>query len=175
MENRSVTGFQSPQIEEIKLNNYIDGYFEDMRDKNAKSNLARIVETYNLSLTEISENELFQFPKEYSPDLNTSNFIFMMDDDPNGLNANYFLDYEDYSPDCYYFHPPEGKKRLDIFIDIINEMFNETKSTRLVIALTDSGYIYSTKRVKLENLREVIHDDFEKEDGVPDRLYDITV
>lgn len=145
-----------------------------MHDKNAKANLAKIAEIYTFNLKEIPEDELLGFPKEYLPNPDKVNFIFTISDEPGGNDADYFIGYDDYSPDCDFIYPTEGKKRLDIFVNIIKEMFDKTASTRLVIALTDSGYIYSTKKVKLLDLRKVLHADL-KVNGASDRLYDITI
>lgn len=49
----------------------------------------------------------------------------------------------------------------------------QSKCSKLVISLTDSGYIYSYKSIVFAHLSEILLDDFEKNQGVPDTLYEI--
>lgn len=65
------------------------------------------------------------------------------------------------------------KDRLLILIDILKDMMIQSKCSKLVISLTDSGYIYSYKSIVFAHLSEILLDDFEKNQGVPDTLYEI--
>ena len=155
------------------MNDYIFGYLENMRADNAESILTNIAMQYNCGLKQMPQSTLFGFPETYLPDPNISHFIFTITHSPESCEADYFIDYYDYSPDADFISPTEGKKRLDILINILHDMFIKTECERLVVSLTDSGYAYSTQKVRLSDLRQVLHADLAI-DAPPDRLYDIT-
>lgn len=154
------------------MNNYIIGYLEDIKIQNLDSILKKITEHYGIGLKKIAETELFQFSEQYLPNRNKKNFIFAMSDSPNCEEADYLIDYEDYAPDYDMHFPTVGKERLKILVQILKTMIEQSKAAKLVISLTDSGYIYSTKSIKLSDLEKTLISDFELE-APPDRLYEI--
>lgn len=95
-----------------------------------------------------------------------------MSDSPNCEEADYLIDYEDYAPDYDMHFPTVGKERLKILVQILKTMIKQSKAAKLVISLTDSGYIYSTKSIKFSDLEKTLISDFELE-APPDRLYEI--
>ena len=134
------------------MNNYIDGYLAGIQYSNSKSILDRIAENYGIGLKEVSFKQLFQFPEEYLPDESKNNFIFSMSDSPDRQEADYLIDYLDYAPEMQNKFPSSGRDRLLILIKILQEMMVNTKCSKLVVSLTDSGYIYSFKNIKFAGL-----------------------
>lgn len=154
------------------MNNYIVGYLEGIQTQDSDSVLEKLAEEYGVGLKKITKKELFQFSECYLPGNNKNNFIFSMSDLPDCEEADYLIDYLDYAPEMDMKFPSIGKDRLKMLVRILIEMINQTRALKLVISLTDSGYIYSTKLVKLSDLEETLLADFEEE-APPDRLYEI--
>ena len=155
------------------MNNYIIGYLAKIQCTNYKMVLNEIAKKYDIGLKEILIEQLSQFTEKYLPNKNQTNFIFSMSDDPEREEADYLMDYLDYAPEMQSKFPSSGKERLLILISILKDMVIQSKCSKLVISLTDSGYIYSYKRIKFNQLSEVLLDDFEKNQGAPDTLYEI--
>lgn len=155
------------------MNNYILGYLAGIQCSNSKSILKKIAENYGIGLKEILPEQLFQFTEEYLPNKDENNFIFSMSDSPDCEEADYLIDYLDYAPEMQNRFPPLGKDRLLILIKILQEMMIQTNCSKLVISLTDSGYIYSYKNIKFNELSKKLLSDFEVSQGAPDTLYKI--
>lgn len=154
------------------MNNYIFGYLAKVHYSNSKAILEKIAVKYDIGLKEILPEQLFQFTTKYLPNKNETNFIFSITDSPDSEEANYLIDYLDYAPEIQTKFPPLGINRLQILISILQEMANQTKCARLVISLTDSGYIYSYKRLKSNELAKTLLADFAVNQGAPDTLYE---
>ena len=155
------------------MNNYIFGYLAGINYNNSKLILEKIAIKYGIGLKEILPEQLFQFTDKYLPDKNDTNFIFSMSDCPDCEEADYLIDYLDYAPEMQSKFPPLGRDRLQILISILEEMIIKTKCSKLVISLTDSGYIYSYKVIKFAELSKTLLSDFELNQGAPDTLYEI--
>lgn len=155
------------------MNNYIFGYLAGIKCNNSNSILKKIATNYGIGLKEISPEQLFQFPHKYLPNKSETNFIFSMTDYPDSEEADYLIDYVDYAPEMQSKFPPLGKDRLLILISILQEMITQTNCSKLVISLTDSGYIYSYKSIKFNELSKTLLSDIEASQGAPDMLYEI--
>ncbi|OCG19529.1 hypothetical protein A9G11_09915 [Gilliamella sp. wkB108] len=155
------------------MNNYILGYLSGINYNNSKSILKKIAIKYGIGLKEILPEQLFQFTDRYLPNKNDNNFIFSMSDCPDCEEADYLIDYLNYDPEMQSKFPPLGIDRLQILISILKDMIIQTKCSKLVISLTDSGYIYSYKVIKFDELSKTLLSDFELNQGAPDTLYEI--
>lgn len=155
------------------MNNYIFGYLAEIKCNNYKQVLDEIAGKYGIGLKEILTEQLFQFTEKYLPNKNQTNFVFSMSDSAERVEADYLIDYLDYAPEMQCKFPSSGKDRLLILIDILKDMMIQSKCSKLVISLTDSGYIYSYKSIVFAHLSRILLDDFEKNQGVPDTLYEI--
>jgi hypothetical protein len=155
------------------MNNYIVGYLAGINYNNSKSILKKIATNYGIGLKEILPEQLFQFTEQYLPNKSETNFIFSMSDSPDSEEADYLIDYLDYAPEMQSKFPSLGRDRLLILINILQEMMTLTNCSKLVISLTDSGYIYSYKNIKFIELSKTLLWDFEVNEGAPDTLYEI--
>ncbi len=155
------------------MSNDVRGYLE-LPSSTSTSTLIQVIEgKCNISLGEIFYDELYNFPILERPNKNRNNFIFVIGDGPKELSASYLIDYLDYASEADIGFPTKGKDRLDILLKSINYLFELSKTPKMIIALTDSNQITTIKKIKLSELYDVIHADFEEYQGPPDTLYEI--
>ncbi|WP_109399425.1 hypothetical protein [Proteus sp. TJ1640] len=155
------------------MSNDICGYIEPPLNKKASDNLKRYIESQNIGITNISKDELYNFPDEFLP--SKDSYIFLISDRTDYPNATYLIDYLDYAPEAEIGFPCGAKERLNILLDVLNDIFIVTNIQKMVIALTECNQIEKVKRIKLSEMRKIIHADFEEYQAPPDTLYEIMV
>ncbi|MEX6162710.1 hypothetical protein AB6G16_14420 [Proteus mirabilis] len=94
---------------------------------------------------------------------------------PNYPNATYLIDYLDYAPEAEIGFPCGAKERLNILLNVLGDIFVMTGAQKMVVALTECNQIEKVKRIKLSEMRDIIHADFEEYQAPPDTLYEIIV
>ncbi|CCK17536.1 hypothetical protein BN136_3546 [Cronobacter universalis NCTC 9529] len=57
---------------------------------------------------------------------------------------------------------------------MLSDIFSITNAQKMLVALTECSQIETIKKIKLCELYDVIHKDFELYQGPPDTLYEIT-
>ncbi|MEQ4925512.1 hypothetical protein [Proteus hauseri] len=134
--------------------------------------LKKYMEDNYLNINEITKMELFNYPDEYLP--GDECFIFDIADGKNSINATYLIDYLEYDPETADIgFPPDPKERLNILLDTLSEMINISNAKKMVVSLNECEQIETIKKIKLSELYEVIHADFEEYQAPPDTLYEI--
>lgn len=139
------------------------------------NNLLEYVSSVGAGFFEIEEKSLYNFPEEIAPKDNC--LMFIIGDKPGYPNATYLMD-------CYNFYDPESSsigfstnpnERLNLLLDIIENVFLLLKSKKMIIVLTDSGQVDAIKKISISEVRKVIGKDFKIYQGAPDTLYEITL
>ena len=135
-------------------------------------NLNDYTKFQKIGIAKIKKEELYNFPNELIP---TSDcYSFLISDRPHYPNASYLIDYLDYAPEADIGFPVEGKARLNILLDVLSDIFSITNAQKMLVALTECSQIETIKKIKLCEIYDVIHKDFELYQGPPDTLYEIT-
>ena len=157
------------------MSNDVRGYIELLDGADLAPSINAIEQKYDIGIGAITNDELYNFPPSTLPDSNRINFIFVIGDDNQYYNASYLIDYLDYAPEADIGFPVGARDRLNILLDTLAEMFKTTNAQKMVVALTDCNQIETIKKIKLSELYDVIHADFEEYQAPPDTLYEITV
>ncbi|WP_455813235.1 hypothetical protein [Pseudomonas graminis] len=156
------------------MSNDVRGYIAPALTSAEKDSLQSYTSQSEIGIVVISQDELYNFPLEYTP-LNAE-MAFRIGDRPDYPNATYLIDYDEYSPGrLHHGFPPGGKDRLNILLDTLVNMIKLTNAEKMVVALTECNQIETIKKITLSELYDVIHADFEKYQAPPDTLYEITV
>ncbi|OHT22747.1 hypothetical protein [Providencia stuartii] len=126
----------------------------------------------SLNIRVITRKELFNYPDEYLPE--DGCFIFDIADGENSINATYLIDYLEYDPKTADIgFPPDPKERLNILLDTLSEMIKTSNAKKMVVSLNECEQIETIKKIRVSELYEVIHADFEEYQAPPDTLYEI--
>lgn len=156
------------------MSNDVCGYVTAELNIELAKNLADFIKKNELGIQEISKGELYNFPSNYMPV--DGEYCFLIGDVPGHPNATYLIDYYQYDPvTADIGFPANPKERLDILIDTLIDIINVTKATKMVVAITECNQIDNIKKIKLLEMRDAIHADFEKYQAPPDTLYEVTV
>lgn len=156
------------------MSNDVYGYLVPSLGDSEMAALKVYISKSSLNIQLIKSDELFGYPPDFVPtgDL----FIFDIADGPNSTNATYLIDYDEYDPETSDIgFPPGAKDRLNILLDTLADMVRITNAQKMVVALTECNQIETIKKIKLSELYDVIHADFEEYQAPPDTLYEITV
>ncbi|ENG4187405.1 hypothetical protein ABN306_21665 [Providencia huaxiensis] len=125
-----------------------------------------------LNIRVITKMELFNYPAEYLPE--DGCFIFDIADGKNSINATYLIDYLEYDPETADIgFPPDPKERLNILLDTLSEMIKISNAKKMVVSLNECEQIETIKKIRVFELYDVIHADFEEYQAPPDTLYEI--
>ncbi|EBR8158331.1 hypothetical protein NIP80_004763 [Salmonella enterica] len=155
------------------MSNDVCGYIEPLLSKDAKNNLYSYVNNQNIGIASIQRNQLYNFPVNLLPD--EGSWIFLISDKPGYPNASYLIDYLDYAAEADIGFPHKGKDRLNLLLDVLAKIFMITNAKKMVVALTECNQIEKIKKIKLSEMYNVIHSDFEEYQAPPDTLYEITM
>jgi hypothetical protein len=155
------------------MSNDVRGYVSYSDEKDLISLVVSIEQKYNIGLKSIEVNKLYNFPSSTLPSNDRRTFFFVIGDDNQYYNASFLIDYIDYAPEADIGLPVISKDRLNILLDVMSEIINNTNASKMVIALTDSCEIETIKKIKFSEMREVIHADFAAYQAPPDTLYEI--
>lgn len=148
------------------------GYIYPVPHDNDYKRLSEYISSTGAGFLEIDKN-LYNFPEGIPLEKNI--LMFSIGDKPGYPNATYLMD-------CYNFYDPETSnigfptnpnERLNLLLDIVENIFLLSKSKKMVIVLTDSEQIESTKKISISEVRKIIGEDFKKYQGAPDTLYEI--
>lgn len=157
------------------MSNDVRGYIELSNGVDVTPLKTFIEKKYDIGIGPINSDELYNFPPTALPDSNKINFIFAIGDDNEYYNASYLIDYMDYAPEADIGFPTKAKDRLNILLDTLVDLIKITHATKMMVALTECNQIETIKKIKLSELYDVIHADFEEYQAPPDTLYEITV
>ncbi|HHE6471086.1 TPA: hypothetical protein ACPFI9_003757 [Providencia rettgeri] len=125
-----------------------------------------------LNIRVITKMELFNYPDEYLPE--DGCFIFDIADGKNSINATYLIDYLEYDPETADIgFPSDPKERLNILLDTLSEMIKISNAKKMVVSLNECEQIETIKKIRVFELYDVIHADFEEYQAPPDTLYEI--
>lgn len=155
------------------MSNDIRGYINYLGVINLTSLIIFLERKYNIGIKEIEEDKLYNFPSSVLPSNERQKFIFIIGDDNEYYCPSFLIDYLDYAPEADIGFPVKGKDRLNIVLDVMSELIETTKASKIVIALTDSCEIETIKKINFAEMRDVIHADFAKYQAPPDTLYEI--
>jgi hypothetical protein len=161
------------EIEAI-MSNDVCGYIFPSLSREKEEILEEYISSKEIGISEITAEQLYNFPTEFIP--SEDFFAFLIGDRPGYPNATYLIDYDEYDPETSDIgFPPGAKVRLNILLDTLVDMFRITNAQKMVVALTECNQIDTIKRIKLSELYDVIHADFEEYQAPPDTLYEITI
>lgn len=155
------------------MSNDVCGYIYFSLSQEVMGDLQDYIYKSEVGITQINKEELYNFPEYLLP--TECSYIFLIGDRPNYPNASYLIDYNDYCPGSDIGFPVQAKERLEILINILSDIFRIANATKMVVAITECNQIQTIKKVKLSELCDVIHADFEESQAPPDTLYEITV
>lgn len=159
---------------EIIMSNDVCGYIFSSLIRERKEILEEYISSREIGISKITGEQLHNFPTEFVPSDDV--FIFLIGDRPGYPNATYLIDYDEYDPETSDIgFPPGAKDRLNILLDTLADMFRITNAQKMVVALTECNQIETIKKIKISELYDVIHADFEEYQAPPDTLYEITV
>jgi hypothetical protein len=154
------------------MSNEVYGYFEVVENLEIASILAGIQEKTGLGITQISFDELYNFPKEIISANENRCVAFIIGDGPGNTNTTYLTDYMDYAPEAEIDLPLNGKERLVLLVNLFITMIHEFSPSRFVVGITVCNQIEEIKTLKFEDLGKVIYEDFEQGES-PDCIYDV--
>lgn len=161
------------EIEAI-MSNDVCGYISPSLSREREEILEEYISSKEIGISEITAEQLYNFPTEFTP--SEDFFVFLIGDRSGYPNATYLIDYDEYDPETSGIgFPPGAKVRLNILLDTLVDMFRITNAQKMVVALTECNQIDTIKRIKLSELYDVIHADFEEYQAPPDTLYEITI
>lgn len=156
------------------MSNDVYGYIKPVLKESYLALLQCYIENSSINIQLITKEELFNYPSEYYPEDNC--FIFDIADGSGSINATYLIDYCEYDPETSDIgFPSDPKERLNILLDTLVDMIKITNAEKMVVAITECNQIETIKRIKLSELYQVIHADFEEYQAPPDTLYEIIV
>lgn len=156
------------------MSNDICGYVLPVLDSADECSLQSYIDNSRLGIARINVDELYNFPSEFIPA--TGVFSFLIGDYPDYPNATYLIDYNEYDPDILHGNfLPRAKDRIDLLLNTLQDIIKLTKATKMIVALTECNQITTIKRIKLSELHNVIHADFEIYQAPPDTLYEVTI
>ncbi len=155
------------------MSNDVRGYIDYIEDYNLSALIILLEDKYNIGIEEIEKDKLYNFPSATVANNQRKRFIFNIVDDNEYYCASFLIDYINYAPEADIGFPIEGKKRLNILLDVMSEIIEITKASKMVIAITDSCQIETIKKIKFAEMRDIIHVDFTKYQALPNTLYEI--
>lgn len=156
------------------MSNDVCGYISPSLSREREEILEEYISSKEIGISEITAEQLYNFPTEFI--LSEDFFVFLIGDRPGYPNATYLIDYDEYDHETSDIgFPPGAKVRLNILLDTLVDMFRITNAQKMVVALTECNQIDTIKRIKLSELYDVIHADFEEYQAPPDTLYEITI
>ncbi len=134
--------------------------------------LEKYISKSKLGIQRIRSSELFNYPSEFTPDIDT--FIFLIGDRPGYPNATYLTDYNEYDPDFSDIgFPCHPKDRVKMLLGAIGDIFSICKSEKICFSITDSSQVEVVKRICFSEMFDVVIADFEKYQAPPDTLYEV--
>jgi hypothetical protein len=154
------------------MSNDVCGYVYSLLSQEVMGALNDYIESSEIGITKIIKEQLYNFPDELLP--MESSYIFLIGDRPDYPNATYLIDYIDYSSEADIGFPVHAKARLDILLNALSDIFIITNARKMVVAITDCNQIQTIKKIKIAELYDVIHADFEEYQAPPDTLYEIS-
>lgn len=155
------------------MSNDVYGYIEPIPGRVETALLNEYISDCSVRIQTITEKGLFNFPREMMPASDV--FLFDIADGPNSINATYLIDYYEYDPETSDIgFPPGARDRLNILLDTLNDMFRITNAQRMVVVIAECNQIETIRKIKISDLYNVIHADFEGYQAPPDTLYEIS-
>lgn len=158
------------------MSNDVCGYiFPAMQPKQANI-LEEYISACEIGIIKIPKDQLYNFPQTFEPESNL--YTFLIGDRPGYPNATYLIDYDQYDPKSSYSDigfPANPRDRLDMLIKVLQDIIKISGATKMVVALTECNQIETVKKIKLTELYNSIHADFEEYQAPPDTLYEITL
>ncbi len=155
------------------MSNDVCGYVHPPLSPETWAVVERYILDSELGLFKISSAELFNYPAEFSP--REGAFVFLIGDRPGYPNATYLTDYDEYDPvtsDIGFPHRPQD--RVKLLLKTIGEIASICKAETIVFSISDSSQIETVKRIDASDMYKVVMSDFEKHQGPPDTLYDVS-
>ena len=156
------------------MSNEVYGYIESAVVSDWAKTFSKIEDKTGIGIKLIPKSELYNFPENVLPGETVESAAFIIGDSPGKANATYLADYQDYAPDAEIGFPVSGKERLALLINMIMVTIEETKSSRFVVAITDSSQVDDVKKVDVSGFENMVVRDFEGF-APPDCVYDIRV
>ncbi len=149
------------------MSNFVYGYVETSNLPSVIQDVEQIVANQSLGLTTHSSDRLYDFPSSFLP-RGYNALIFSICDSKQSNTAEYLLDSLNFVADLPYSLPREAKKRRELLLDLISEIFNLEQVEKLYIVLIEVQGIEAIAAVSLEDLKEETLNNYE---GPPNVLY----
>ncbi len=143
------------------------GYVETANLPSVIQDVEQIVANQSLGLTTHSSDILYDFPSSFLPRGDNA-LIFSICDSKQSNVAEYLLDSLNFVADLPNSLPREAKKRRELLLDLISEIFNLEQVEKLYIVLIEVQGIEAIAAISLEDLKEETLNNYE---GPPNVLY----
>lgn len=149
------------------MSNFVYGYVETSNLPSVIKDVEQIVATQSLGLITHSSDRLYDFPSSFLPRGDNA-LIFSICDSKQSNTAEYLLDTLDYVADLPNSLPREARKRRELLLGLISEIFNLEQVEKLYIVLIEVQGIEAVAAISLEDLKEETLNNYE---GPPNVLY----
>jgi len=149
------------------MSNFVYGYVETLNLPSVIKDIEQVVVSQPLGLITRSTDSLYNFPPSLIPQ-GDNVIVFFICDSKQGNTASYLLDPLDYVADLLNGLPREARKRRELLMGLITEIFKLQHVEKLYVALTEVEEIESVATLSLEELKEVTVNNYE---APPNVLY----
>ena len=149
------------------MSNFVCGYIETSNLPSTIKDVEQIVVSQSLGLITRPPDALYDFPSSLLPRGDNA-LIFSICDSKQSNTAQYLLDNLDYVADLPNSLPRESRKRRELLLGLISEIFNLEQVEKLYIVLIEVQGIEAIAAISLEDLKEEILNKYE---GPPNVLY----
>lgn len=153
------------------MSNFVYGYAIIDNGVESVFDIKKILELkYSIGIYIIDNDELIGFPDEKLPPKEA--FKFMIGDNKKSKNAQKLIDLWDYDPDASGIElPVNGKQRLKILTDCINDLFTLFNATKVFLAITDWDELEEEKYLSRGSLYKTLLNDCDLHSPFPSCLY----
>ncbi len=149
------------------MSNFVYGYVETLNLPSVIKDIEQIVVNQPLGLITGSIDSLYNFPPSLLPHGNNV-MVFSICDSKQSNTASCLLDTLDYVVDLSNGLPRETRKRWELLLGLLSEIFKLEQVEKLYVALTEVEEIESVATLSLEELKEVTINNYE---APPNVLY----
>ena len=149
------------------MSNFVYGYVETSNLASAIKDVEQIVASQSLGLITLSSDGLYDFPSSFLPRGDNA-LIFSICASKQSNTAEYLLESLDFVADLPNSLPREARKRRELLLGLISEIFNLEQVEKLYIVLIEVQGIEAVASISLEDLKEKTLNHYE---GPPNVLY----
>jgi len=149
------------------MSNFVYGYIETSNLPSVIKDVEQIVARQSLGLITHSSDRLYDFPSSFLPRGDNA-LIFSICDSKQTNVAEYLLDVHDFVADLPNSLPREARKRRELLLGLISEIFNLEQVEKLYIVFIEVQGIEAIAAISLEDLKE---ETLNKYEGPPNVLY----